>query len=374
MAIGQNRSLPLSRLVFAVLFALPALAHAGGVIGGGGGGGTTPPVHASVEDIRFITVNGKKVIVAWLNRLEYFYKTKDHWDAAHPRPKIPPPPSALMAKFFDAKPNIFQVLTESTIEARLQTPCADRDGKPVDASIVATPPANICMSLSRLHEKLYESNYERQIEALILHELTHLMGGDEDEAVYIQKLVLNDFRYDQLTGFPQRFQSGAMMMWDARQLLDWMRSAQPTEFHHLSFALNSTYSRIRAQFLNSTYQLSPLRATAYDAASQYEIRSIMLKTYACAHDPSLSEESRKSCDQQYNRGFANQATADVDGWMKNAFDLPNCCSRRLRPLVVRRISSAMDVQAELADLDAFFERIGADLHSYNEERFAVIDR
>lgn len=68
--------------------------------------------------------------------------------------------------------------------------CLDNLGNENDASVVEKDLNSICFSLSRLDQKLGKDNYEVELLALYVHELTHCFGSNEIEAETVQ----NDLR------------------------------------------------------------------------------------------------------------------------------------------------------------------------------------
>ncbi len=68
--------------------------------------------------------------------------------------------------------------------------CLDNLGNANDASVVDSDISTICFSLPRLESKLGKDNFEIELLALYVHELTHCFGSDEPEAEAIQ----NDLR------------------------------------------------------------------------------------------------------------------------------------------------------------------------------------
>lgn len=68
--------------------------------------------------------------------------------------------------------------------------CLDSLGNENDASVLEKDVNSICFSLTRLDQKLGKDNYEVELLALYVHELTHCFGSTEVEAEAVQ----NDLR------------------------------------------------------------------------------------------------------------------------------------------------------------------------------------
>lgn len=75
-----------------------------------------------------------------------------------------------------------------------QAPCKDRHNNSKTGSVKNLDPSNreICLSLSEL-QKVSESSLRRQIHALIIHEISHLVGFLEDDAQALQQFILDAY-------------------------------------------------------------------------------------------------------------------------------------------------------------------------------------
>lgn len=90
-------------------------------------------------------------------------------------------------KYFLGDRNLLTVLEETDIEVLTDKACKDREGHDVDGSIVSSLPNAICISAQRVMPKLIKANAHEEIEALILHEFSHLLGATEAEAIHLQQ-------------------------------------------------------------------------------------------------------------------------------------------------------------------------------------------
>ena len=113
-------------------------------------------------------------------------------------------------KFVVGPRNLITLLEETEIEVLSDRPCKDKNGNEVDASVVASKQGAICLSAFRVAPKLIEERAHIEILALITHELTHLLGATEKEAVEIQKYTA--IRFEKVF-----FENFGNLVWDMRE-------------------------------------------------------------------------------------------------------------------------------------------------------------
>lgn len=97
--------------------------------------------------------------------------------------------NALYQKLFEGKKTVYQALDEAVFAPILVGGCEGID-TPLDkdANSLKNAP-NICFSLENLSYKLHEFSGKPQLIALIAHEVSHMVGATEDEAVMIQNMI-----------------------------------------------------------------------------------------------------------------------------------------------------------------------------------------
>jgi hypothetical protein len=230
----------------------------GGMSGGGGGTGTAHPVAAKeiTESIKY----SKVFVSGWFNQLEFLYQINDegYWrDNYH---VLGPAPAPLLSKMFDQKTKVFDVINSLKIEVRRTRPCLDKSGAKVDGSIYADSPGAICLSLPRLVKKLNDATLEKQISALIIHEITHLVGGDEAEAVTAQTYALASFQFHNRSEVNEKvFLSAVPQTQELANVFEWMTpQASPTELCHYAEIIQSTCGQVFDIAFNEVYNYSPL--------------------------------------------------------------------------------------------------------------------
>lgn len=151
----------------------------------GGGGGTLPAEEVDEKYLVDAVVKSRSVIDAFLKDIEgnlilFGNESPDLFVHA-------------FEKLFKKDHDIFELLPKVQIEINRNGPCFDFEGNPVDGSVKSRFENGICMSLPKLKEKLTYANYQGEIAALVLHEISHLMGADENEATTMQKYSIRFF-------------------------------------------------------------------------------------------------------------------------------------------------------------------------------------
>lgn len=163
------------KLILLPFLLLSETLWAGGNTGGmdGGGGGTLPAHPASVYEIQDIAQEAKPQLFYLLNGYEW----REKYDRQKP----------LYKKLFGGPRKAQEVLKDLLLEVRLDKPCLTSGGTEVDGSIYALKPNTICLSAFRISQKIDKAAAEREVLALLMHEVSHFMGATEDEAVELQK-------------------------------------------------------------------------------------------------------------------------------------------------------------------------------------------
>lgn len=108
--------------------------------------------------------------------------------------------NGFMEQLLLAKPSVFEVMENTKIKMQLSKACKDENLQDSDASSVDQDyPDAICMSIPRLKSKLQKiayspHDYKYQIMALLIHEYSHRVGFNEDQAKQLQRSILVDLR------------------------------------------------------------------------------------------------------------------------------------------------------------------------------------
>ena len=163
------------KLILLPLLLLTETLWAGGNTGGmdGGGGGTLPAHPASIYEIQDIAQEAKPDLLYLLNGYEW----REKYDQQKP----------LYKKLFGGPRKAQEVLKDLRLEVRLDKPCFTSGGTEVDGSIYGLKSNTICLSAFRISQKVDKAAAEREVLALLMHEISHFLGATEDEAVDLQK-------------------------------------------------------------------------------------------------------------------------------------------------------------------------------------------
>ncbi len=178
------------RLFVAATCFTSALSFGGSV--SGGGGDTLPPNPIGSAGIVQMLPALRGPIIS------YFWALEDY------ESKVPG--RSNYSVFFDGPVTIYQVIDSLTIEALTEAPCLDSSGKEVDGSAYTSPLTGICISAFRLGSKLDQVNAFTQTMGLVIHEISHKFGFDEEAASKLQADVVSHISFDNLFEFKDRFQ------------------------------------------------------------------------------------------------------------------------------------------------------------------------
>jgi hypothetical protein len=160
-------------LIFAIIFSISASAQRRGGIGDGGGNAIAEEL-LPAHQITYLLGKAKEPTFYVLRHLEYFGVKQE-----------------VSEKIFRGPKTIYQVLAEAQFDPVDKGGCEGIGGSETehDANSLKTYP-KICFSLESLSQKLHERSGKPQLIALIIHELSHVVGATEDEAQELQRLVL----------------------------------------------------------------------------------------------------------------------------------------------------------------------------------------
>lgn len=151
------------------------ILYASGNTGGmdGGGGGTLPAQPASVYQVQEIATEAKPTLLYLFNGYEWREKYDQN--------------NSLYKKLFDGPRKVQEVLKDLRLEVRLDKPCYTSAGTEVDGSIYGIKDLSICLSAQRISQKVDRAVAEREVIALLMHEVSHFMGATEAEATELQQ-------------------------------------------------------------------------------------------------------------------------------------------------------------------------------------------
>lgn len=158
--------------------------------GGRGGGDTINAPFASVAQIQNAVSEAPFYLRAWIQGVQTQMRP-DHGLSGRPRRKLPLP-KGVEKLFKNGVQNASYQLESLQVTFKIASPCASADNQDHDGSVISEPDHAICISGFNLSQKLKTTDYAIQTEALMMHELSHLLGADEEEATSIQAQYLAD--------------------------------------------------------------------------------------------------------------------------------------------------------------------------------------
>ncbi len=334
-------------------------AFAGGV--SGGGGGTTNPAPASLRQIEGSLRRAKFMLLAWLNREESEYQ----------REKNSASESDIMGTLlFDSQPNVFEIISRLNIETKAGEPCLDQDLNPVDGSAVISRPNIICISTFNLAAKLSEYNYEYETTALVMHEISHLLGANEVMANHIQKSVLRDLLR---TSFDDLNTSvGLSMGLEVSSMLQSVHDFQKNVISkNVTCEEAKTFTRIEVNYiatLRDIKNIYPLRASEMERMRAYHIKYMMLENYLCANDP-LAEPSPGHFEAKIARCFRDAPEVEA-GLCLGGLGLENYL--RVNDVFIRKITSPEQLNLEFEDFYQSIMAVQTEISQLTDARFELV--
>ena len=160
-----------------------------------GGGNLLGSTKATQAQVAIYIGQSKQVSTYILRRLEYILTYYSDSDLS----------ISMNKKLFHGSKNIYQALAEAQFNVLNNGACIDTEGKEVDASAKDAP--SICFSLDRLANKLTTDSLQSEILAIVIHEVSHMVGTTEVEAITLQQAVKNSLANDPFTKIPNLVQA-----------------------------------------------------------------------------------------------------------------------------------------------------------------------
>lgn len=303
------------------------ILHDGGMSGGGGGTTIANPIGASgIESILF---SARQSLFLYFNKL-----------SSYPFPTNP--------KIDAIKNDIQQIIMTTRIYAAADG-CQDKFGNDVDGSIYSPKEDSICISLKNLGSKLAVDNAKAQTVALVAHEYAHLMGYDEDDAVFVQNWVLDSY--------------SAMSNAEGREIVENVNRALSkvgSLAYSLSHEQNLTWNKAcyLADQMNSAmgevYSVSETGILSYynvrmaKGRNSYAAKVIALKEGTCRFSDFYPAKDSYGRDYpEYFKGkteISDEEFAQADRVVGGPF---------LQTVKIRKIDTLTNAQAEVSDIVSY---------------------
>jgi len=306
-----------------------------------GGGGTTNPHPADPYFIsRVANEEAAPAILAWLNAQEDNFSRHSQ---AEKKTKA-------IRKLFDPAIDFRAIVRNTPVELRMGAPCQNVDGQDRDGSIYGSRPGAICISPFSIGPKVSEFNMAAETIALIVHELSHLVGADEAEAQEIQKDVLLSLSHVDFLSFKvdiSLIAHGNGEISDSvfkHQMLKGKGARMKSyEVRNWSDALVRLRDAISLKyFLNLNY----LTAHQNNLLTAKVITLGAIEDYLCSTDPNEDHVVSRYCAEKLEKGFQSDQSLSVRAYLKRLDDI-DFDEKEFDDVVIRRPQSGADLDAGL---------------------------
>ncbi len=174
--------------VIVLFFSFGLQAKNLGGVSGGGGSLISPTAPAEVQDpkeIRAIIKGSKNLLQKFVNAKYSLYKS-GNMDFESLK--------LYTSLFADGENNIHEVLEEITIDSPLDKPCYDSQGNQFDGSTFGQSHHSVCISAFTIAAKCEKNEVPLQATALVFHEFSELAGLSDEDAIRLQKQVLDELK------------------------------------------------------------------------------------------------------------------------------------------------------------------------------------
>lgn len=318
------------------------LAFAGSV--SGGGGGTLPGDKIEAKDVLEAVADSRSVIDAFLKGVETWIVLEDGTT-----------PKAWYHdydKMFAPGADVFKLLNKVSFRIVSNGTYHDVGGSETDASANTDIEGGICISVSNIQPKVSFSNYRAEIGALILHEISHLYGSDEKEAVSIQKIAVRFFAGKSPSD---------ILSWNFRVMESLRSLSSMTEM--LSDALKSgakipcsNVGKLESAFMSTVHDLvdggsNMLLTRERDAQYYWQLstRVMAMQDFLCTQQGDEYEDVRQWSVDRFNKIWGNDTELSADTYLKRAVNDQSKFNRY--PLVTVKIKKYTSPTELPQDLD-----------------------
>lgn len=366
----MNKTVKFSRCALSILAsafiltaAEPSLAS-GGV--SDGGGGTTNPHPADPEWVASgVSHYSARVLIPYLNaELANYQRSTSQEQAKSP-----------FAKLFNSPEKFFEIVKNTAVELHFSTPCLDKNGAPWDGSIYPLTPGAICISPFSMAPKLNDHNVYPETVALVLHELSHLVGTTEDEAKAIQETALSSLSQmdfidilvaeDLLSN--RRDGEIAFILQNLKMMA--MVSARPSDLERVRSDLLTLRDR---SLVISQFSSLLVSQNRLDQISPQFVRLQVLKSWACSEDAGEIQDVRDECKKDLYTEFGGALVSTASEILVRQAGSPLHLGPEYDGVQIKRPKNRADVNSELNQLSKFVETILNDVTSLKEVQTVVI--
>lgn len=356
-------------IILSLSLVATAPAFAGGISGGGGGTTNPRPVApAAVEEA--VVRYGGPALLSWLKGAENAYVRSSDQEN-HPYRKL-----------FAGEKTIYQVVAETKVELRFSRPCLDQNGQPWDGSMYADTPGAVCLSPFTMAPKLGATNVKDETLALLLHELSHLLGTTEEEADAIQESALVDFDhvdFDIFIGQPgltsEPYQAASHLMEVANILK--MSAFGVTEFNiRRASEFWRDYQNISEEVLfNKSKKFAMVRPATRDKIAVYHWLTTNLHMHAYTTDPKADPFDKTSNQRKLDEVFRTDPEVTAAVYRNRYFGHPDdepFANPEYQNVRIHRILNGDDLKASLLQQVGFLNSVEGEIRQLDASGFEVV--
>lgn len=329
--------------------------------GSGGGGDTINPIAVEPDAVMMaVEEYGFPGIVGWLHGAENKYRRSQD-------PKNDP-----YVKLFAGPKTIYDILKTTPVELRFKEPCYDVSGQAKDGSIYAYKSGAICLSPFLMAPKLGETNVKEQTLALVLHEMSHLLGTTEDEAIRIQNDILLDFTHIDFDDFWQKTTRAHNAMMSLLHSID-DHIQNPSKFSSADFTTLvesiasknediETTMRFGGSFSTERFMMMSPQMEDKMEANLCVVTNLNNAVYAT--DPHQTADMRHSYQEQLDSAFRGQNEITATSYYNNAVCIDAEKNPEFDNLRIRRIDNQSDLLASLQQEEDFLSILWTNMEDY----------
>lgn len=159
-----------------------------GGVSGGGGNLISPTPPTSVQDPREIRhiIKGSRDLLK--NFIEAKYALYQSGSMDYESIKL------YSVLFNNDEDDLHEIVEDISMDVPLDKPCYDDKGNEFDGSTFGQRAHSICISAYNIAKKCDRSEVPRQATALVFHEFSEKAGLSDDDAINLQKQVLEELK------------------------------------------------------------------------------------------------------------------------------------------------------------------------------------
>lgn len=159
-----------------------------GGISGGGGNVINPKAPIAIQDVRAIRniiVNSKELLKSFIEAKWVLYNSGSMDFDNHRMYSV---------LFFNDDLNLHKIMNLIKIHSPIDLPCTDSYGNTYDGSTFDAEDDSVCISAFNFAQKVDMTEVPIQAAALVMHEFSEVAGLSDEDAITIQKDVLEELR------------------------------------------------------------------------------------------------------------------------------------------------------------------------------------